>query len=189
VESRDLRQSVRAGDTGALVLFVVDASASMRGAMRTAKGTVLTLLQDAYEARDEVGFVAVAGEEADVVLPPTDSVTRAARHLKDLPTGDRTPLPDGLRTARTVLERADPDAAVVVLVTDGRANVAEGSPTAETRAAARELATADAETVVVDAGDGGRAEVTDLVCDALDAERVPLSALSPERVTAAVEHN
>ena len=189
VESRDLRQSVRAGDTGALVLFVVDASASMRGAMRTAKGTVLELLQDAYEARDEVGFVAVAGDEADVVLPPTDSVTRAARHLKDLPTGDRTPLPDGLRTAGRVVERADPDAAVVVLVTDGRANVAAGSPTAQTRAAARELATLDAETVVVDAGDGGRAEVTDLVCDALDADRVPLSALSADRVTAAVDHN
>ncbi len=189
VQTRDLRQSVRAGETGALVLFVVDASASMRGAMRTAKGTVLELLQDAYEARDEVGFVAVAGDEADVVLPPTDSVTRAARHLKDLPTGDRTPLPDGLRTARTVLERADPDAAVVVLVTDGRANVAEGSPTAETRAAARELATLNAETVVVDAGDGSRAEVTDLVCDTLDAERVPLSALSADRVTAAVDRN
>ncbi|SEO27931.1 protoporphyrin IX magnesium-chelatase [Halorientalis persicus] len=189
VQTRDLRQSVRAGETGVLVLFVVDASASMRGAMRTAKGTVLELLQDAYEARDEVGFVAVAGDEADVVLPPTDSVTRAARHLKDLPTGDRTPLPDGLRTARTVLERADPDAAVVVLVTDGRANVAEGSPTAETRAAARELATLNAETVVVDAGDGSRAEVTDLVCDTLDAERVPLSALSADRVTAAVDRN
>ena len=189
VESRDLRQSVRAGNTGALVLFVVDASASMRGAMRTAKGTVLELLQDAYEARDEVGFVAAAGDEAEVILPPTDSVTRAARHLKDLPTGDRTPLPDGLRTARTVLERADPDVAVVVLVTDGRANVADGSPTAETRAAARELATLDPQTVVVDAGDETRAGVTDLVCDTLDAERVPLSALAADRVSAAADHN
>ncbi|WP_424018380.1 VWA domain-containing protein [Halorientalis pallida] len=189
VESRDLRQSVRAGDTEALVLFVVDASASMRGAMRTAKGTVLELLQDAYEARDEVGFVAAAGDEAEVILPPTDSVTRAARHLKDLPTGDRTPLPDGLRSARAVLERADPDAAVVVLVTDGRANVADGSPTAETRAAARELATLDPQTVVVDAGDGTRAAVTDLVCDTLDADRVPLSALSADRVSAAVDRN
>jgi magnesium chelatase subunit D len=188
VESRDLRQSVRAGDTGALVLFVVDASASMRGAMRTAKGTVLELLQDAYEARDEVAFVAAAGDEAEVILPPTDSVTRAARHLKDLPTGDRTPLPDGLRSARTVLERADPDAAVVVLVTDGRANVADGSPTAETRAAARELATLDPQTVLVDAGDGTRG-VTDLVCDTLDADRVPLSALSADRVNAAAERN
>jgi magnesium chelatase subunit D len=171
------------------VLFVVDASASMRGAMRTAKGTVLNLLEDAYQQRDEVGFVAVAGDGADVVLPPTDSVTRAARHLKELPTGDRTPLPDGLRTAHTVLERADPDAAVVVLVTDGRANVADGSPTAETRAAARELATAGAETVVVDAGDGTRAEVTDIVCEVLDATRVPLSALSADRVAAAVDHD
>ncbi|WP_336002695.1 VWA domain-containing protein [Halorientalis halophila] len=189
VESRDLRQSVRAGSDSSLVLFVVDASASMRAAMRTAKGTVLELLKDAYRERDEVGFVAVAGDSAEVVLPPTDSVSHAARHLKDLPTGDRTPLPDGLRTARSVVERTDPAASVIVLVSDGRANVADGSPTAATRTAARELASLDATVVVVDAGDGGRAGVLDVVCDATDAERVPLSALSPERVAATVDGN
>ncbi len=40
VESRDLRKSVRAGDAETLVVFAVDASASMRPAMRAAKGTV-----------------------------------------------------------------------------------------------------------------------------------------------------
>jgi len=71
----------------------------MRPAMRAAKGTVLELLEDAYQHRDAVGFVAFAGTDAEVLLPPTDSVTLAARHLKSLPTGDRTPLPAGLRTA------------------------------------------------------------------------------------------
>ena len=187
LESRDLRQSVREGESSALVVFVVDASASMVPAMRAAKGTVLDLLKDAYQKRDEVAFVAFAGEEANVLLPPTDSVTLAARHLKELPTGDRTPLPAGLRTAGDVLDRADPGASVVVLVTDGRANVADGSPVRETRAAAKRLREHDPHVVVVDASDGGSAGVTDIVTEETGGERVALSALSPERVEAAVD--
>ncbi|WP_123538396.1 VWA domain-containing protein [Halosimplex salinum] len=185
VESRDLRRSVRQSETGALVVFAVDASASMRPAMRAAKGTVLELLKDAYRQRDEVAFVAFAGEDADVLLPPTDSVTRAARHLKDLPTGDRTPLPDALRTTGDVIERADPDAGCVVLVTDGRANVATESPVGETREAARRLAGLDPHVVVVDA-DETETGLNGLVADETDAVRVPLSALSADRVDAAV---
>ncbi len=184
VGSRDLRESVRAGDSAALVVFVVDASASMRPAMRAAKGTVLELLEDAYQGRDEVAFVAFAGEDAEVLLPPTDSVTLAARHLKDLPTGDRTPLPAGLDTASEVLDRADPPAGIVVLVTDGRANAAP-DPVADTRAAARNLALRDPRVLVVDAGDGDRAGLTDTVVDETDGQRVSLDALSADRVDAA----
>ncbi|MFC7075233.1 VWA domain-containing protein [Haloarcula halophila] len=186
VESRDLRQSVRRGDTSALVVFVVDASASMRPAMRAAKGTVLELLKDAYQQRDEVAFVTFAGDGADVLLPPTDSVSLAARHLKEIPTGDRTPLPAGLRTAADVLDRADPDAGVVVVVTDGRANVAAGSPVAETREAARQLSETGPHVVVVDAGEGGRSGLTETVAAETDGDHVPLSALSAERIDAAV---
>jgi magnesium chelatase subunit D len=186
VESRDLRQSVRRSDASALVLFAIDASASMLPAMRAAKGTVLELLKDAYRQRDEVAFVAFAGDDAEVLLPPTDSVTLAARHLKDLPTGDRTPLPAGLRTAGDVLERADPAASVVVLVTDGRANVAEESPVRETRTAARRLTELGARVVVVDAGEDGGTGLTGLIVDETDGDRVPLSALSAERIDSAV---
>jgi magnesium chelatase subunit D len=186
VESRDLRQSVRSGESDALVVFTLDASASMRGPMRTAKGVALELLKDAYEQRDDVAVVAFAGEDAEVLLPPTDSVTLAARHLKSLPTGDRTPLPAGLRTAGRVLDRADPAASVVVVVTDGRANVADGSPFEATKRAARGLAERDADVVVVDAGDDERATVTEALVAASDGERVPLSALTAERVDATV---
>ncbi|WP_434531419.1 VWA domain-containing protein [Haloarcula sp. NS06] len=184
VESRDLRKSVRAGDAETLVVFAVDASASMRPAMKAAKGTVLELLKDAYQARDQVAFVTFAGEGADVVLPPTDSVSLAARHLKDLPTGDRTPLPDGLTAACEVLDRADPDAGVVVVVTDGRANTADGSPVAATRTAARTLGEEANRTVVVNAGDAGRAGLLDLVAEETDASVVSLDALTAERVNA-----
>ncbi|MDY6818484.1 MAG: VWA domain-containing protein [Halobacteriales archaeon] len=186
VTSRDLRRSVRQDDTDALVVFVVDASASMRPAMRAAKGTVLELLKDAYQQRDEVAFVAFAGEEADVLLPPTDSVSLASRHLKELPTGDRTPLPAGLRTASDVIDRADPTASVVVVVTDGRANVADGSPIAETRAAARRLAGSAGHVVVVDTDAGDDPRLTDLIATETDGDRVPLETLSADRIDAAV---
>ncbi|NUB91251.1 VWA domain-containing protein [Haloterrigena sp. SYSU A121-1] len=187
VRKRDLRQSVRRGDAAATIVFAVDASASMRPAMRTAKGVVLDLLRDSYEHRDRVAFVAFAGEDADVLLPPTDSVSLAARHLKELPSGDRTPLPAGLETSRRVLERAETEASVVVLVTDGRANVADGSPTEATRRAARGLAAEDATVIVVDAGDDARAGLSELVAGETGGDVVALEALSPETVRAAAE--
>jgi magnesium chelatase subunit D len=188
VTEADLRSSVRADSAGALVVFVVDASASMRPAMRAAKGTVLSLLEDAYQQRDEVAFVAAAGDDAEVLLPPTDSVTLAARHLKQLPAGDRTPLPAGLDAATRLLDRERADASVVVVVTDGRANVADhsGSPTRATRAAARRLAATGSSVVVVDAGDDGTG-VTDIVERETDARRLPLGDLSAEGIVGAAE--
>ncbi|MEF8757112.1 MAG: VWA domain-containing protein, partial [Halobacteriales archaeon] len=187
VESRDLRKSVRAGEATALVVFAVDVSASMRPAMRAAKGTVMELLRDAYQERDEVAFVAFAADDAEVLLPPTDSVSLAARHLKDLPTGDRTPLPDGIETARRVIERADPAASVAVIVTDGRANVAEGSPTEATREAARGLAGTADRVVTVDASDpDDRASLVGDLAEATEGRVVSLSDLSAERVSESV---
>ncbi|QFU83019.1 VWA domain-containing protein [Natronorubrum aibiense] len=185
VENVDLRQSVRAGETSVTIVFAVDASASMRPAMETAKGVVLELLRESYQQRDQVAFVAFAGDGAEVLLPPTDSVSLAARHLKELPTGDRTPLPAGIETSRRVLERAETDASVVVLVTDGRANVADGSPTASTRQAARRLAADGATVLVVDAGDDSRAGLSKLVADEADGELVDLESLSIETVRTA----
>ena len=186
IESRDLRQSVRAGSASALVVFAVDASASMRGPMRAAKGVALDVLRDAYEHRDEVAVVTFAGEDADVVLPPTDSVTLAARHLKSLPTGDRTPLPAGLWAADDVLARANPDASVVVVVTDGRANAGTDTPTSDTRKAASALAARGAEVLVVDAGNNERTSLVNDIVTASTGERVPLDALTPARIDDAV---
>ncbi|MGM0371044.1 MAG: VWA domain-containing protein [Halobacteriota archaeon] len=185
LERRDLRQSVRAGSATALVVFAVDASASMRPAMRAAKGTVLELLKESYEERDEVAFVAFAGDDAEVLLPPTDSVSLAARHLKDLPAGDRTPLPAGLETASELIERADPAVSVAVVVTDGRPNVAAGSPTAATREAATALGETAGEVLVVDASQpGDRAALIDDLVTAAGARAIPLEELSEASVQA-----
>ena len=179
VESRDLRRSVRSGAGEALVVFAVDASASMRPAMAATKGVTLELLEDAYTERDSVSVVAFAGEDAEVLLPPTDSVALAARHLKELPTGDRTPLPAGLRTTAAVIDRVDPEAAVAVVVSDGRANAA-ANPTADTRAAAEALAATGARVVCVEAGDE-RGLLAD-VASATDGTLLDLDALTAARV-------
>ncbi len=122
----DLREAVREGREGNLVLFVVDASGSMaaRQRMRAVKTAVLGLLLDAYQRRDKVGLVTFRGARADLVLPPTSSVEAGAARLRELPTGGRTPLAAGLLRAAEVLrvERLrDPSRRpLVVLVTDGR---------------------------------------------------------------------
>ncbi len=84
----DLREAVREGREGNLVLFAVDASGSMaaRQRMRVVKGAVLSLLLDAYQRRDKVGLVTFRGTEAEVALPPTSSVEAAARRLTSLAT-------------------------------------------------------------------------------------------------------
>ncbi|MFG1685743.1 magnesium chelatase subunit D family protein [Nonomuraea sp. NPDC049269] len=123
----DLREVVREGREGNLVLFVVDASGSMaaRKRMTAVKTAVLSLLLDAYQRRDKIGLVTFRGATAELALPPTSSVEAGAARLRSLPTGGRTPLAAGLVRAAEVLrvERLRDPARrpLLVVVTDGRA--------------------------------------------------------------------
>jgi magnesium chelatase subunit D len=136
----DLREAVRVGREGNLVLFAVDASGSMaaRQRMRAVKGAVMSLLLDAYQRRDKVGLVTFRGARADLVLPPTSSVDAGARRLATLATGGRTPLAAGLARAAEVLAaekiRDPARRPLLVIVTDGRAT--SGSDADLTRATA-----------------------------------------------------
>ncbi|MFD5426967.1 VWA domain-containing protein, partial [Streptomyces sp. NPDC127084] len=161
VRRDDLRQAVREGREGNLVLFVVDASGSMaaRRRMSAVKGAVLSLLLDAYQRRDKVGLVTFRGRGAEVALPPTSSVDAAAARLEQLPTGGRTPLAAGLLKAHDVLrvERLrDPSRRpLLVVVTDGRATGARGEDAVGLAARAARLHAADGtEGVVVDCESG-----------------------------------
>ncbi|WP_328428629.1 putative cobaltochelatase [Streptomyces sp. NBC_00443] len=159
VRRDDLRQAVREGREGNLVLFVVDASGSMaaRQRMSAVKGAVLSLLLDAYQRRDKVGLVTFRGTAGDVALPPTSSVDAAAVRLESLPTGGRTPLAAGLLKAHEVLrvERLRDPArrALVVVVTDGRATGGP-EPVALAGRAARLFAAEGVASVVVDCESG-----------------------------------
>ncbi len=151
----DLREAVREGREGNLVLLVVDASGSMaaRKRMSAVKAAVLSLLLDAYQRRDKVGLITFRGSRADLVLPPTSSVEAGAARLRELPTGGRTPLAAGLLRAAEVLrvERLRDPARrpLLVLVTDGRAT---SGTVEESRRAAALLA--GVTSVVVDCESG-----------------------------------
>ncbi len=127
VRPYDLRQNVREGREGNLILFLVDASGSMaaRRRMSAVKGAVLSLLNDAYQRRDKVALISFRGEGARILLPPTSSVELAASRLQDLPTGGRTPLTAGIEKAAEVFERENlrdrERRPLLVLLTDGRA--------------------------------------------------------------------
>src|ERR671937_1580821 len=129
LERPDLRQKVRERKVGNLIVFVVDASASMDAEQRMAatKGAILSLLQDAYVRRDRVAVVVFKNRSAEVVLGPTSSVSLARRRLERLSVGGTTPLTHGLLAGLNVInsERLR-DATVrplLVLISDGRGNI------------------------------------------------------------------
>ncbi|MDC8756769.1 putative cobaltochelatase [Janthinobacterium fluminis] len=187
VSKADLHQQVRVGKSANLILFVVDASGSMAAQRRmvAVKGAVMTLLTDAYQRRDEVAVIAFRGQAAQLLLAPTRSVERAEQGLGELPTGGRTPLPHALQLALETLERAAGGAPpLLVLLTDGKANVAMGEggdPWRESLAMAGMLAERGVPALVLDTESGylrlGRAAQ---LAQTLGAECLTLEQLSAD---------
>ncbi|MFF4700710.1 putative cobaltochelatase [Streptomyces chattanoogensis] len=189
VRRDDLREAVREGREGNLVLFVVDASGSMaaRKRMSAVKGAVLSLLLDAYQRRDKIGLITFRGKDAELALPPTSSVEAGAVRLESLPTGGRTPLAAGLLKAHEVLrvERMrDPSRRpLLVVVTDGRATGGP-EPVRQAARAARLLAAEGTASVVVncEAGPVRLGLAAELARD-LEGMAVTLDELRADRVS------
>ena len=113
-------------------IFVVDASGSSAlHRLAEAKGAVELLLADCYIRRDRVAVIGFRGRIAELLLPPTRSLVRAKRSLAGLPGGGGTPLAAAIDAAVALADaaRRRGETPTVVLLTDGRANVArDGTP-------------------------------------------------------------
>lgn len=161
VKPQDYRRKAREKRIGGYQLFVVDASGSMaaRHRMEATKAAILSLLRDSYIHRDSVGLIAFRKESAEVLLPFTRSVERAERLLSTLPTGGKTPLSQGLRTAYTMcdrlLRRHAAERIQIICITDGRATSGDTEdPVAEAKQWARILGTLPVDRIVIDTESG-----------------------------------
>jgi magnesium chelatase subunit D len=179
---------------GTTMIFTVDASGSAaRQRLGEVKGAVELLLADAYVRRDKVALISFRGEEADLLLPPTGSLTRAKRCLAALPGGGPTPLAAGIEATVALagsIQRTG-RAPMVTLLTDGRANIARdgshGRPHAEAEAldSARLLRTLDVATLVVDTSPRPNPFARRLA-DVMHARYLPLPYVDPSVLSRAV---
>jgi len=193
VRRDDLRIRVLRQRTETTTVFCVDASGSAAlERLAEAKGAIELLLAEAYVRRDRVALVAFRGTGAELVLPPTRSLTRAKRGLSGLPGGGGTPLAAGIDAAIAVAlgVRRGGSRPAIVLLTDGRANVARSGEGGRVRAgaealeAARALRAAGLPALVVDTGNRG--EEARVVADAMGARYLKLPRAEAGQLSAAV---
>lgn len=147
VHRSDLRLKRYKEVSDRVLIFVVDASGSSAMArLGEAKGAVELMLAQAYSRRDHVALVVLRGQQAELILPPTRSLTTTKARLRGLPGGGGTPLASGLATALDTALRARRQGMTpsLALLTDGRANIAlSGQPDrAQAQADAEQIATA-----------------------------------------------
>ena len=129
-----------------------------------------------------------------MLLEPTRSVDRAEEDLRELPTGGRTPLPHALQLALTTVKQARNGkecAPIMILLSDGKANVAlgdGGDAWQESLLLAEQLAAAGVASLVLDTENGylrlGRAAQ---LAQVLGAQCVGLDDLGAESLALAVK--
>jgi magnesium chelatase subunit D len=180
LELRDLHERVRSPRSATRFILVVDSSGShaVQGRMRFVKGVASALLEASHGRHDEIVVIGCRGPQAEVLVEPTSSRDDADRALEYLPTGGRTPLAHGLELAAGYMT----DEAVVIVITDGRANVPtrSGDAWADARAAAAALRCA---ALVVDTEDGRTATGRPReLAGALRAQYARLADLDPAQV-------
>ncbi len=178
-------------------VFVVDASGSAAlHRLAEAKGAVELLLADCYVRRDQVAVLAFRGQGVELLLPPTRSLTRAKRSLAGLPGGGGTPLARALDATAALAEQIARrgETPVLVLLTDGRANIArDGKPgrvqaQEDAMASARQLQLAGYSALLLDTSPQPQPTARALA-DAMGATYVPLPYAGAQGMSQAVLHS
>jgi len=132
IRPEDLRVTRYKQRSRTLTIFAVDASGSSAlHRLAETKGAAELLLADCYVRRDQVAVIAFRGRTAEILLPPTRSLVRAKRSLSALPGGGGTPLAAAIDAAAQLASQAQRrgESPTVVMLTDGRGNVARDGRT------------------------------------------------------------
>ena len=165
-----------------ITIFAVDASGSSAlNRLAEAKGAVELLLADCYVRRDKVAVIGFRGRAAEVVLAPTRSLVRAKRGLSGLPGGGGTPLAAGISAATELADatRRRGGTPVIVLLTDGRGNVAldgtggRARADADARQSARRLRAAGHTALLIDTSPQPQTSARELAAE-MGAAYLPL---------------
>lgn len=195
IRKSDLRVRHYEQRSESLTIFAVDASGSSAlSRLAEAKGAVELMLAEAYVKRSQVALIAFRQSGAEVLLPPTRSLTRARRALAALPGGGGTPLAAGLLAARQLAETATRtgQTPTIAVLTDGKGNVAADgtanreAATAEAHQAARGLALAGVNSIVIDISPRPREEAAALAA-AMGGRYLPLPQAHSKAMVAAIE--
>lgn len=195
IRKSDLRVRHYEQRSESLTIFAVDASGSSAlSRLAEAKGAVEMLLAQAYVKRSQVALIAFRQNGAEILLPPTRSLTRARRALAALPGGGGTPLAAGLQAAHFMAESAirGGQTPIIAILTDGKANIrTDGTANreqamAEAQQAAKSLAQCGVQCIVIDISPRPRAEAAALA-DALNGRYLPLPHAQSAAMVAAIE--
>lgn len=172
--------------------------------MRETKAAILHLLDRAYKDRSSVALVAFKAKGAEVLLPPTKSISLAERKLRNMPTGGTTPLSAGICLGHSVARKALGNLAGkwphIVLVTDGHANVSAAShkgagalamPLYEEVFCAAKRIKKDKRirSIVIDTEEKhpGNLDMAREISHHMGARYVPMARLSPRAMVGAIE--
>ncbi len=194
IRPSDIRLKRYAEQSDRLLIFCVDASGSAAmSRLGEAKGAIELLLADAYASRDHVSLIAFRGTDAEILLPPTRSLVQTKRRLSALPGGGGTPLASGLQNALLLAQqsRSKGLTPTVILITDGRANIALDGSANRAQAAtdatqmAAALRSAGIASLVLDMSTRPQPALQALGAT-LNAPYVPLPRANAERLTNAV---
>lgn len=195
IRKSDLRVRRFEQNRESVIIFAVDASGSSAlSRLAEAKGAVELMLAEAHVKRAQVALVAFRHAGADVLLPPTRSLTRARRALTGLPGGGGTPLAAGLHQARLLADAACKrgQTPTIAVLTDGKANVTlAGEPgraiaAQEAEGSAKGIAAAGHNSIVIDISPRPREEAAALA-KALRGKYLPLPHASSAAMVTAIE--
>ena len=171
----DLRQKVRERKTRSLLIFVIDGSDSVmaRQLMDRMKRVLLALLQNAYEKRDRIAMLVFRFAQGRIVLPPTRNFTSARRCVEELYVGGCTPLAtgllEGLRLAETERLRDPNVKPLLIILTDGLANIdlsgnmRSSTPWRDALSIAQEIAVRQIPAVMIDTNPFATSPMSSLV--------------------------